>query len=124
MVLADIPIDAATVMIASVAIGIAADDTIHFLSHFRIHRLSGEQIIPAIRTTFAEIGPAVTLTSIVATSGFLILYMSQFKPVRYFGLLAGITMVTAWLGDVLVLPACTAILNLWKPHSKEDSANE
>ncbi|MDT8301192.1 MAG: MMPL family transporter [Sedimentisphaerales bacterium] len=124
MLLADIPIDAATVMIASVAIGIAADDTIHFLSHFRIHRLSGEQIIPAIRTTFEEIGPAVTLTSVVATSGFLILYMSQFKPVRYFGLLAAITMITAWLGDVFILPACAAILNLWKPHPMEDSANE
>jgi predicted RND superfamily exporter protein len=124
MVLADIPIDAATVMIASVAIGIAADDTIHFLSHFRLHRLSGEQIIPSIHTTFREIGPAVTLTSVVATTGFMILYMSQFKPVRYFGLLAAITMVTAWLGDVLILPACAAILNLWKPHPTEDSANE
>lgn len=124
MVLSDIPIDSATVMIASVAIGIAADDTIHFLSHFRLHRLSGEQIISSIRTTFAEIGPAVTLTSVVATAGFMILYMSQFKPVRYFGLLAAITMVTAWLGDVLILPACAAVLNLWKPRLTEGPSNE
>jgi uncharacterized protein len=124
MVLTDIPIDAATVMIASIAIGIAADDTIHFLSHFRLLRLSGEQIIPSIRTTLSEIGPAITLTSVVATVGFMILYMSQFKPVRYFGLLAAVTMVTAWLGDVLILPACAAILKLWKPRLAEGPANE
>ncbi len=124
MVFTDIPIDAATVMIASIAIGIAADDTIHFLSHFRLHRLSGEQIFPSIHITFKEIGPAVTLTSVVATAGFVILYISQFKPVRYFGLLAAITMVTAWLGDVLILPACASILKLWKPRLAEGLTNE
>jgi predicted RND superfamily exporter protein len=124
MVIANIPIDAATVMIASIAIGIAVDDTIHFLSHFRTHRLEGEETIPAIRTTFDEIGHAVTLTSVVAMAGFLILYLSQFKPIRYFGLLAAVTMVTAWLGDVIVLPVCAATLKLWKPHVTGESVNE
>ncbi|MFC1781409.1 RND family transporter [Planctomycetota bacterium] len=124
MALTNIPIDAATVMIASVAIGIAVDDTIHFLSHFRIHRDNNEAIIPAIQKTFNDIGSAVTLTSIIAASGFLILSFSQFKPIRYFGILAAITMLTAWLGDVIVLPACVTILNLWKTLSKGELNNE
>jgi predicted RND superfamily exporter protein len=124
MVASNIPIDAAPGMIASIAIGIAVDDTIHFLSHFRTHQLEGEETIAAIRTTFNEIGPAVTLTSVVAMAGFLILYLSQFKPIRYFGLLAAVTMVTAWLGDVIVLPVCAAILKLWKPRITGESGNE
>ncbi|MBN2591483.1 MAG: MMPL family transporter [Sedimentisphaerales bacterium] len=124
MALTHIPIDAATVMIASVAIGIAVDDTIHFLTHFKIHRNNNEAIIPAIQKTFYEIGSAVTLTSIIAASGFFILYFSQFKPIRYFGILAAITMFTAWLGDVLILPACVTILNLWNKQSKGNSINE
>jgi len=124
MALTDIPIDAATVMIASVAIGIAVDDTIHFLAHFRIHRNNNEDVFPAIRKTFNEIGSAVTLTSIIAASGFLILYFSQFKPIRYFGLLSAVTMFTAWIGDVIILPACVTIFNLWNRQSKGELANE
>ena len=119
MALFGIPLDAATVMIAGVAIGIAADDTIHFLACYRRERRSGADNATAIGRTFANTGAAITFTSVVAAAGFAILLMAEFKPIQYFGLLAGITMITAWMGDVLVLPACVTALRLWEPKDSE-----
>jgi predicted RND superfamily exporter protein len=113
MVVLDIPFDAATVMIASVAIGIAADDTIHFLSHFREERQRGKDITNAIQITFQKVGRAITFTSMVASAGFMILMLAEFKPIQYFGVFGSITMITAWIGDVFILPACVASLRLW-----------
>jgi len=113
MVILNVPFDAATVMIASVAIGIAADDTIHFLSHFRTERLQGEDMTAAVRTTFEKAGRAITFTSVVASAGFMILVLAEFKPIQYFGVFGAVTMVTAWIGDVFILPACVASLRLW-----------
>lgn len=113
MALFRIPLDAATVMIAGVAIGIAADDTVHFLSCFRRERRSGADSPLAISHTFEKSGAAITFTSVVAAAGFAILLMAEFKPIQYFGLLAGITMITAWIGDVFVLPACVTLLRPW-----------
>lgn len=108
-----IPLDAATIMIASVAIGIAVDDTIHFLSLFRGEKRAGRDGLTAAGNTFEKAGRAITFTSVVSAAGFGILLLAEFKPIQYFGLLAGITMATAWVGDVLVLPACAAWLRLW-----------
>jgi len=113
MALFRIPLDAATVMIAGVAIGIAVDDTIHFLSCFRREKWSGADSSLAISRTFQKTGAAITFTSVVAAAGFVILLLAEFRPIQYFGLLAGITMVTAWVGDVFVLPACVTLLQLW-----------
>ena len=114
MVVLKVPFDAATVMIASVAIGIAADDTIHFLSHYRAEKLQGKSVIDAVKSTFQKVGRAITFTSVVASAGFMILVLAEFKPIQYFGLFGSVTMITAWVGDVFVLPACVASLKLWE----------
>jgi predicted RND superfamily exporter protein len=108
-----IPLDAATVMIAGVAIGIAVDDTFHFLSCYRTARQAGQDNPTAIYRSFCTTGRAILSTSIVAAAGFAILLLAQFKPIQYFGLLAGLTMLTASAADFLVLPACVASVNLW-----------
>ncbi len=113
MVMLNIPFDTATVMIASVAIGIAADDTIHFLSHFRHEKKSGNGTDAAVRGTFQRAGRAITFTSVVACAGFVILLLAEFKPIQYFGMLGSVTMITAWIGDVFILPACVACFRLW-----------
>ena len=113
MALFDVPFDTATVMIASVAIGIAADDTVHFLAHYKEEKLAGFDTRAAVRRSLQKSGPAITYTSIVTTAGFVILLLADFKPIRYFGLFTGLTMITAWIGDVFVLPACVAVLRLW-----------
>ncbi len=113
MVLLDIRFDAATVMIASVAIGIAADDTIHFLAHFKCEKLSGLSTLDAVDASLQKAGRAITYTSIVATAGFGILLLAEFQPIQYFGAFTGVTMLIAWAGDVFILPACVAYFHLW-----------
>ena len=113
MVILNIPFDTATVMIASVAIGIAADDTVHFLSHFRQEKKLGNNTEAAVRGTFLKAGRAITFTSVVASAGFVILLLAEFKPIQYFGMLGSVTMITAWIGDVFILPACVACFRLW-----------
>jgi len=114
MVVLKVPFDAATVMIASVAIGIAADDTIHFLSHYHVEKMQGKSLVDAVRSTYQKVGRAITFTSVVASAGFMILVLAEFKPIQYFGIFGSITMVTAWIGDVFILPACVASLKLWE----------
>ena len=114
MVFFGIALDSATVMIAGIAIGIAADDTIHFLSQYQRQRPLASSTKEAVEKTFASIGRAVTLTSITAMVGFSILLLAPFKPIYYFGILGSLTMVTAWIGDVVILPACVAVLKVWE----------
>lgn len=114
MVLFGIVLDAATVMIASVAIGIAADDTIHFLSHYRRQKAEGLPAIEAVATTFSKVGRAIVFTSIVSAAGFSILCLAQFKPIAYFGILTAVTMLMAMADDLFVLPAFVRICKLWE----------
>jgi uncharacterized protein len=113
MVVLDIPLDAATVMIATIAIGIAADDTIHFLSRYRLYKSQGLPSLDASALTLGEIGRAAFFTSVVAAAGFGTLALSPFPPMRYFGLLTALTMLTALLADVFILPAMCNLLRLW-----------
>lgn len=121
MVVCDIALDAATVMIASVAIGIAADDTIHFLSQYR--RLIQVSLTPrdAVGVCLSRIGRAITFTTLVSIVGFSLMLLAQFKPIQYFGALASVTMVLAWLGDVCVLPVCVVALEKTQITNNEQS---
>ena len=120
MALLDIKLDIATVMIAGIATGIAADDTIHFLSCYRSTRKSQSNSRNAFIATFSQTGRSITWTSIIASCGFMILLLAPFKPLQYFGLLGSITMVVAWLCDIIVLPACINLLGLWEPEVVSD----
>jgi uncharacterized protein len=101
---ADIPLSAGTMMIASVVLGIAVDDTIHYLSAFRrTYRSSADE---AIRHTTAETGFTLIATTIALSLGFLVAIFGSFQPTVYFGLLSGLTMWFALACDLIVLPAC------------------
>lgn len=107
-----IRLDVATIMIASVAIGISVDDTIHFLYRFKSEYQKDKNHYLAIHRTLSGVGRALIFTTIVGTCGFLMFCLSSFKPVQYFGLLTGITMVSALIADLFILPAC---ILLFKP---------
>ena len=109
-----VPLDAATVMIASIAIGIAADDTIHFLVRYRDDKASGHTAPEATASTLRKIGGPIAFTSIVVAGGFSVLALAEFRPIRDFGLLTGFTMLTALACDVLILPACARLFKLWE----------
>lgn len=119
MAVLHIPLDAATVMIAGVAIGIAVDDTFHFFSCYREARRSGQDNPTAIYNSYRIMGRGILFASLVATAGFAILLLAQFKPIQYFGLLAGVTMLTASAADFLVLPACVASVSLWSGRGQK-----
>jgi predicted RND superfamily exporter protein len=114
MALCAIRLDAATVMIASVAIGIAVDNTIYFLAVYRVEARAGKKALEAVEATFASIGEPIFYTSIVAAAGFGILACAQFRPLIYFGVLTALTMITAMAGTILLAPACTRAFKAWK----------
>ncbi len=118
MGVAGIPLDAATVMIASIAIGISVDDAIHFLSRYR-HTLRQTGSVPeAAQAAYARMGRAAVFTSVVAAAGFSVLALARFRPLAEFGILTGFTMITSLAGDLFLLPASAALLGIWKKDRK------
>jgi predicted RND superfamily exporter protein len=101
-----ITLNTGTVMVASVALGIAADDTIHFISRFRKElKPNSSPVHHALRKTTVSVGRAILFTSVINIAGFLILLVSGFQPTREFGMLIAMTLFFALLGDILVLPS-------------------
>ncbi len=99
-----IELDAATSIIFAIAFGIAVDDTIHFLSKFRLEIEKGQPIVTGIENTFRESGKAISLTSIILFFGFILLITSQYPPTFYIGLLVGITLLSALIADLFLTP--------------------
>jgi predicted RND superfamily exporter protein len=109
MAVTGIPLDAATVMVASVALGIAVDNTIHLLAGYDRQRRAGDDPVTAVRATIERVGAALIITSLTAAIGFFSLCFSAFVPIRDFGLLAGITMLVALAADLLLVPALLVV---------------
>ncbi|MFI5170818.1 MAG: RND family transporter [Chitinophagales bacterium] len=104
MGLLKIELDAPTSIIFGISYGIAVDDTIHFLSKFRIERMKGADMELAIRNTFHETGKAVFIMSVILLFGFLILLFSPTAAIFNIGLLTGITLFSAIWPDVFLIP--------------------
>ncbi|MBW2735344.1 MAG: MMPL family transporter, partial [Deltaproteobacteria bacterium] len=100
-----INLDAATVLTATLALGIAVDDTVHVLSGVRTRLAVHGDLERSVREALRLKGPAILWTTLVVAAGFSVLMLSQFEPTRHFGILITIAMVAALLGDLLVLPA-------------------
>jgi len=120
MALIGIPLDAGTVMVASIAMGIAVDDTVHVLAAFRRRRKGGE-LARAIKETLFDVGPSITVTTFTAAAGFYCLTLSIFNPLQYFGILAGTALILALITDVIALPAMLAML--YRIHGAESRAD-
>jgi predicted RND superfamily exporter protein len=105
MYVGDIPLDMFTLLIGSIAIGLAVDDTIHFLHNFRRYYLESGDSAKAIEQTFFTTGKAMVITTIVLSLGFYAYMMAQMVSVQNFGLLTGSVIVLALLADLLLAPA-------------------
>jgi predicted RND superfamily exporter protein len=101
-------IDFGSAICAPIAIGIAADDTIHFLTAYARERRAGLDPIAALRTAIAGVGEAVITTSTALALGFLSLASSPFASIASLGVLSAIAILGATLADLLVLPALIA----------------
>ena len=101
-------VDIGTMMTASVAMGVAVDDTIHFLSWFRSFLDRGFDRIKAVEMTYRRVGPAMTQTTIVGGLGLFVFALSTFTPTQRFGTLMLVLLATALVGDLVLLPALLA----------------
>ena len=88
----------------TIAVGLAVDDTIHFIVRYREEKRLGKSTQEAIRLTINGAGHAIVLTSILLVFGFGVLVFSPLTSTYFFGLLACITMAAALFGDLLILP--------------------
>jgi predicted RND superfamily exporter protein len=105
MGLAGIPLDAATVVVGCLALGIAVDDTIHLLAGFTEHKSHRDDPRLALTDTFRQVLPPMLLTTLVIAIGFGVLGLSEFAVTRNFGLLTAATVGVALLADLTLLPA-------------------
>ena len=100
----DIPLDMMTITIAAISIGIAVDDTIHYIHRFRLEYAQTNDLYLSIKNSHKSIGRAMFYTSTIIMVGFSVLVLSSFIPTIYFGLLTVIAMFMAIAMDLLLLP--------------------
>jgi predicted RND superfamily exporter protein len=111
-----IPLDAFTLLIGSIAIGLVVDDTIHIMDNFKAYFDEGGDVTRAIVQTLKTTGRAVFVTSFVLSGGFLVYMCSSMKNLVYFGTLTMFTIMVALVADVILLPALMRIFIADKPN--------
>jgi len=101
----DLPMDLFTILIGSIAIGLAVDDTIHFMHNFRRYHLETGDVADSVRRTLLTSGRAMLVTSVVLCIGFFIYMFSILTNLFNFGLLTGFAIAMALLADFFLAPA-------------------
>ena len=99
-----IELEAGVSIVFAIIFGIAVDDTIHFLSKYKLARRRGLDVTEAIHLTFRETGKAIVLTSVVLFFGFLVMLFSISPPSVTIGLLISLTLASALVSDLLLIP--------------------
>ncbi|NVK54841.1 MAG: MMPL family transporter [Alteromonadaceae bacterium] len=124
---AGIPLDIMTITIAAIAMGIAVDDTLHFVHSYlaslrdKTNTASTSRAAQAAESAFKHSGLAILLTTTVIAVGFSLFGFSDFLPSVYFGLLTALAMVMALVTDLTLLPA---LLNKWVAADYANSSEE
>jgi predicted RND superfamily exporter protein len=106
----DISLNVATVMVASVALGIVDDDTIHFIGRYRRDAARGVATEEAIQIATVHEGRASLTTAIINSLGYGIMVFSEYRPTAWFGGLLALTMAVAFIAEVFVVPA---VITFW-----------
>lgn len=105
MALLGVALKPSTILVFSIAFGIAVDDSIHLMTRFR-HLLSqGATDRSALDGALGETGPALVMSTVVVAAGFSLLLLSQFELLYLLGLLTAVTAVSALAADLLIFPA-------------------
>lgn len=117
MGLAGIPLDAATVCLGSLALGIAVDDTIHLLNGFEDGRVNGLRKEGALEACMQRVLPALTASTACIAGGFGILALSEFVLIQNLGVVTAGLVVSCLIADVTLLPALLV-------HGREGNGRE
>jgi predicted RND superfamily exporter protein len=116
-----IPLDMMTITIAAIGVGLADDDTIHYIHRFK-HEVQAEGSYQvALHRSHNSIGHAIYYTTVTLVIGFSILSLSNFIPTVYFGLLTVLAITTALLASLTLLPQLLVVI---KPYGKEPKAKQ
>ncbi len=114
--LLNIPLDSNTLVLAPVIIGIAVDDTIHLLTHFREEFERGQDVVTSLKNSIQEVGQAVMFTSFILGFGFLILTLSAHLGIVKVGFLGVLAVFTALSSDLFFLPALILVFKSKQVH--------
>ena len=113
--LLEIPLDMMTITIAAITIGIAVDNSIHYIYRFKEEFIKNENYTETLKICHSTVGVAILNTSITIIFGFSILIFSKFIPTIYFGVFTGMAMMLAMVSVLTLLPSLILII---KPFSK------
>ena len=113
----DLPLDAMSILVGSIAIGVAVDDTVHFMHNFRRYQYIHQDIHLAVEKTLTSTGRAMLLTTIVLSAGFFIFTLSSINNLFSFVLITGLAIIIALLGDILLAPAMMALIYKNRPSN-------
>ena len=111
MYIYDLPLDMFTLLIGSIAIGLAVDDTIHFLHNFKRYYLESGDATKAVEHTFFTTGKAMIITTIVLSLGFYAYMFGQMQSVQNFGFITGSVIIFALLSDLLLAPPLMVLIS-------------
>lgn len=111
-----IPLDMMTITVAAITVGIAVDDTIHYIHRFKTEFEKDGDYLATMHRCHRSIGQAMFFTSLTIITGFSILVLSNFIPTIYFGLFTGFAMFMALVGALTLLPR---LIVLVKPFGAE-----
>jgi hydrophobe/amphiphile efflux-3 (HAE3) family protein len=114
------PLETSSVVVFSMCLGIATDDTIHFLARFQHERTRGATPSQAVNRTIEVVGEAILVTTVLLTIGFASFMLSQIPALQNVGQLACVALVTALLGDLVILPS---LLLFVYDHETTDNAD-
>ena len=112
MGLSGFALDADTLIIAPIVIGIAVDDTIHFLTHYRSEYIETGDTVKSIEASLKEAGQAITFSTVILVAGFLILVFSVHQGMSNFGILSAIAFCSALLADFFLLPSLCVLFKV------------
>ena len=113
-----VPLDIMTITVAAISVGMAVDNTIHYIHRFKLEFKKTSSYENSMKNSHNTIGRAMFYTSTTIIIGFLVLITSNFNPTVYFGLFVSLAMFMALLGALTLLPQLLMIL---KPLGKEES---
>ncbi|UCD86696.1 MAG: RND family transporter [Desulfobacterales bacterium] len=116
-----IPLDMMTITFSAISVGIAVDDTIHYIHRFKHEFRVDRNYINTVYSGHGTIGHAMYYTSVTIIIGFSILVLSNFIPSIYFGLLTGLAMLIALIAALTLLPQ---LLVIFKPFGPEVGGNQ
>ncbi len=113
---ANIPLEFVTLTVAPIIMGLAVDDTIHFISHMKKNLIQTKDYGKSIRRTFSTVGTAITETTLILCFFFLVFTASKVNSIINMGVLTCCGILSAYLADIFVTPI---LINWLKPYEEK-----